>query len=313
MHELEGAAPDKTKNDENGPVDKLVVHASGRKGRMFNGQTASSGLTSKVRLTTKVSYIRIYFKPIHMSAIRLGDISTKAPKDLDKKETKEKTERLIVELDDLQNLLFAENKHSILVIIQGMDGSGKDGVIRNVMGNMNPQGVTVRSYKAPTPEELSHDFLWRIHHHAPAKGMIQVFNRSHYEDILITRVHKWCDDQTAKKRMNAINDFENLLQEHNNTHILKFYLHISPEEQHERLSERMKDLTKMWKYNEKDFEEAKLWGVYMQMYEDCFNNCNNPEWTIVPADQNWYKEYIIASKLNALLKSLDMQFPGMKK
>ena len=157
-----------------------------------------------------------------------------------------------------------------------MDGSGKDGVIRNVLGNMNPQGVTVKSYKAPTPEELSHDFLWRIHHHAPAKGMIQVFNRSHYEDILVTRVHKWCDDKTAKKRMKAINDFEQLLQEHNNTHILKFYLHISPEEQHERLTERMKDPAKMWKYNEKDFEEAKLWDIYMQMYEDCFNNCNDP-------------------------------------
>ena len=138
------------------------------------------------------------------------------------------------ELDELQNLLFAENKHSVLVVIQGMDGSGKDGVIRNVFGNMNPQGVTVKSYKVPTAEELSHDFLWRIHQHAPAKGMIQVFNRSHYEDILVTRVHKWCDDETAQKRMKAINDFEELLQEHNNTHILKFYLHISPEEQHEQ-------------------------------------------------------------------------------
>lgn len=134
----------------------------------------------------------------------------------------------------------------------------------------------MKSYKAPTPEELSHDFLWRIHHATPSKGMIQVFNRSQYEDILITRVHKWCDDETARKRMNAINDFEKLLEQHNNTHILKFYLHISPEEQHERLSERMKDPAKMWKYNEKDFEEAKLWDIYMQMYEDCFNNCNSP-------------------------------------
>jgi PPK2 family polyphosphate:nucleotide phosphotransferase len=187
------------------------------------------------------------------------------------------------------------------------------GVIRNVLGNMNPQGVTVKSYKAPTAEELAHDFLWRIHQHAPSKGMIQVFNRSHYEDILVTRVHKWCDDKTAQKRMKAINNFEELLQEHNSTHILKFYLHISPEEQHERLSERMKDPAKMWKYNEKDFEEAKLWDVYMQMYDDCFNNCNMPEWTIVPADQNWYKEYLIASTLRDKLKSLDMQFPGLKK
>ncbi|MEP6699874.1 MAG: PPK2 family polyphosphate kinase [Bacteroidota bacterium] len=248
-----------------------------------------------------------------MSQIKLSKISTRAPKDLDKNETKAKTDVLVKELDDLQNLLFAEGKHSILLVIQGMDGSGKDGVIRNVMGNMNPQGVNVKSYKAPTPEELSHDFLWRIHHYAPAKGMIQIFNRSHYEDILITRVHKWCDDETATKRMSAINDFEKLLQKHNNTHILKFYLHISPEEQHERLSERMKEPAKMWKYNESDFNEAKLWDVYMGMYEDCFNNCDSPPWTIVPADQNWYKEYIIASQLNELLKSLNMQFPGLKK
>jgi PPK2 family polyphosphate:nucleotide phosphotransferase len=245
--------------------------------------------------------------------LKLSEISTKAPGDLDKNELKDITTKMIKELDDLQNLLFAEGKHSVLIVIQGMDGSGKDGVIRNVLGNMNPQGVTVKSYKAPTSEELSHDFLWRIHQHTPAKGMIQVFNRSHYEDILVTRVHKWCDDKTAAKRMKAINDFEALLQNHNNTHILKFYLHVSPEEQHERLSERMKDPTKMWKYNDRDFEEAKLWDIYMNMYQDCFDNCNNPPWTIVPADQNWYKEYIIASQLHGLLKGLDMQYPGMKK
>ena len=248
-----------------------------------------------------------------MPKISLKDISTKAPDELDKKEAKEKTIEMIRELDELQNLLFAEGKHSVLVVIQGMDGSGKDGVIRNVLGNMNPQGVTVKSYKAPTPEELSHDFLWRIHHYTPGKGMIQIFNRSHYEDILVTRVHKWCDDKTAQKRMKAINDFEHLLQEHNNTHILKFYLHISPEEQQERLTARMKDPAKMWKYNERDFEEAKLWDVYMQMYEDCFNNCNDVPWTIVPSDQNWYKEYVIANSLHSLLNSLDMKYPGLKR
>ena len=248
-----------------------------------------------------------------MSKIKLSEISTRAPRDFDIAATKKKTEAIVSELDEWQNLLFAEGKHSILIVIQGMDGSGKDGIIRNVLGNMNPQGVTVKSYKAPTAEELSHDFLWRIHQHAPAKGMIQVFNRSHYEDILVTRVHKWCDDETATNRMKAINDFEVLLQDHNNTHILKFYLHISPEEQQERLKERMKDPAKMWEYNEKDFEEAKLWDEYMQVYEDCFKNCNNPGWTIVPSDQNWYKEYIIAGKLCDLLKSLDMKFPGLKK
>jgi PPK2 family polyphosphate:nucleotide phosphotransferase len=248
-----------------------------------------------------------------MAKISLKDTDTRAPKELDKKETKEKLEVILGELDDLQNLLFAEHKHSLLVVIQGMDGSGKDGVIRNVFTSMNPQGVDVTSFKVPTPEEMDHDFLWRVHQHAPAKGMIQIFNRSHYEDILVTRVHKWCDDKTAKERMKAINDFEQLLSGHNKTHILKFYLHISREEQHERLTERMKDPAKMWKYNEKDFDEAKLWDVYMQMYEDCINNCNDIPWTIVPSDQNWYKEYVIAGQLHALLKSLDMKYPGLKK
>jgi PPK2 family polyphosphate:nucleotide phosphotransferase len=248
-----------------------------------------------------------------MSRIKLSEISTNAPQDLDKNSIKEEIQDIVKELDDLQNLLFAENKHSILFVIQGMDASGKDGVIRNVVGNLNAQGVAVKSYKAPTAEELSHDFLWRIHKYAPAKGMIQVFNRSHYEDILITRVHKWCNDETAKKRMQAINNFEQLIQEHNNTHILKFYLHVSRKEQDTRLKERMSDPAKMWKYNEDDFAEAKLWDEYMKVYEDCFNHCNRPPWIIVPADQNWYKEFVIASALLKLLKSLDMKYPGLKK
>ncbi len=248
-----------------------------------------------------------------MDKISLQNISTRAGKDFDKQDTKAKTEKILEELNDLQNLLFAENKHSILVVIQGMDASGKDGAIRNVFTSMNPQGVNVKSFKAPTSEELSHDFLWRIHLHAPAKGMIQIFNRSHYEDILITRVHNWCDEKTAHDRMKAINDWEELLSKHNNTYILKFYLHVSPEEQQSRLSERVKDPSKMWKYNENDFQEAKFWNIYMEMYEDCFNNCNMPPWIIVPSDQNWFKEYIIALKLKDTLASLNMQYPGLKK
>lgn len=248
-----------------------------------------------------------------MSKIILSKIDTRAPKGFNKEKTKQKTLKLLEELNELQNVLFAEAKHSVLVVIQGMDASGKDGAIRNVFGKLNPQGVLVQSFKAPTTEELAHDFLWRIHKHTPGKGYIQIFNRSHYEDILITRVHKWCDDSLAKQRMKAINDFENLLENHSNTHILKFYLHISPEEQQARLKERVEDKTKQWKYNANDFEEAKLWKDYMKMYEDCFNNCNEPKWIITPADQNWYKEYIITKELHALLKGLNMQYPGIKK
>jgi PPK2 family polyphosphate:nucleotide phosphotransferase len=248
-----------------------------------------------------------------MGKIKLKDIDTKAPKEFDKKETKEKLEKILEQLDDLQNLLYAESVHSLLIVIQGMDASGKDGAVRNVFGKLNPQGVMVKSFKEPTKEELSHDFLWRIHLHTPAKGMIQIFNRSHYEDILITRVHKWCDDETAKKRMQSINDFEKLLVEHNDTHIFKFYLHISPEEQKKRLEERIQDPTKQWKYNKQDFAEAKFWNDYMKMYEDCFENCNDVPWTIIPADQNWYKEYLIASAVKEALQKFNMKFPGLKK
>lgn len=248
-----------------------------------------------------------------MPAIHLHKISTRAPKGLDKEKTKAKTAKILEELDDLQNLLYAESKHAVLIVIQGMDASGKDGLVRDVFGKLNIQGVTATSFKAPTDLEASHDFLWRIHQHAPAKGMIQVFNRSYYEDILITRVHKWCNDKMAKERMKAINDFEELLAVHNNTHILKFYLHLSPEEQQIRLAERIKNPQKRWKYNDNDFKEAKLWDIYMKMYEDCFAHCNKVPWNITPADQNWYKDHLIASALFDLLKSLKMQYPGLKK
>lgn len=248
-----------------------------------------------------------------MAKIKLSKIDTKAPKQLDKDATKKKLAAIQGELDELQNLLYAEGKHSILVVIQGMDASGKDGLIRDVFGSMNPQGVQVTSFKVPTPEELSHDFLWRIHEHAPAKGMVQVFNRSHYEDVLVTRVHSIIDDKTAVKRMAAINDFEKLLINHNNTHIIKLYLHVSREEQLARLQERMKVPQKMWKYNAKDIEESQLWDNYMDYYEEVFNKCNEPEWNIIPADQNWYKSYLVAKLLRDALEDLKMKYPGMKK
>jgi PPK2 family polyphosphate:nucleotide phosphotransferase len=243
---------------------------------------------------------------------QLKELDTKAPKDFDKSKTKEETEKLLKELDDLQNLLYAESKHAVLVILQGIDASGKDGVIRKVFGSMNPQGVQVQSFKVPTAEELSHDFLWRIHRHVPAKGMIQLFNRSHYEDVLVTRVHRLCDDKTAEERFVAINHFEEMLALHNSTTILKFYLHISRDEQKQRLQERLDDPAKHWKYNAKDEEEAKRWDDYQKVYEDVFQNCNAIPWTIVPADQNWYKEHLIAKKLVEALRGLKMKFPDLK-
>ena len=248
-----------------------------------------------------------------MAKIDLAAISTRAPKEKGKEATKKETDTILKELDDLQNLLFAEGKHAVLIVLQAMDAGGKDGLIRDVFGNMNPQGVSVKSFKAPTDEELSHDFLWRIHKYTPQKGMIKVFNRSHYEDILITRVKGWCDDENAKKRMRAINDFERLLTEHNNTTILKFYLHISPEEQQERLNERIQNPAKQWKYNAQDFVEAKSWDKYMRAYEEAIENCNEIPWNIIPADQNWYKENLVAVKLHETLTGFNMKYPGMKK
>ncbi len=248
-----------------------------------------------------------------MKKIRLKDIDTRAPLEVDKSDTKKEFAHILADLEELQNLLYAEGRHNILIIIQGMDASGKDGLTKDVFTSMNPQGVNVFSYKEPTEEELAHDFLWRIHKQVPARGMIEIFNRSHYEDILVTRVHGMTDDDTAKKRMRAINDFERLLTEHNDTHILKFYLHISQEEQLKRLEERISKPQKMWKYSADDFKESKLWDTYMKYYEDAFEHCKDPAWHIIPADQNWYKSYLVAKTLQKTLKGLNMKFPGMKK
>ncbi len=246
-----------------------------------------------------------------MAKYQLTKISTRAPKSAFKQDFKEQTQKILEDLNVLQNLLYAEGKHAILVILQGMDASGKDGAIKNIFGTMNPQGVQVTSFKVPTQEEAAHDFLWRIHKNTPSKGHIQVFNRSHYEDVLVTRVHGWCNNELAKKRFEAINAFEKILQQ-NNTVILKFYLHVSAEEQALRLQERMSNPAKMWKYNKNDFEEAKLREKYYEYYEACFKKCNDPEWMIVPSDQNWYKEYTIAKALKQTLEQLDMKYPALQ-
>jgi len=246
-----------------------------------------------------------------MANIKLNEISTAPPKSAKKDKIKAELGKITQEISSLQNLLYASSQYALLVILQGMDASGKDGTIKNVFSEVNPQGVEVHSFKVPTELERSHDFLWRIHAEAPEKGIIKIFNRSQYEDILVTRVHKNIDDATAKKRMEAINHFEKLLT-NNNTIVLKFYLHVSHEEQLKRLNERLDNPEKKWKYSGGDFKESVYWDEYRKAYEDAFNNCNDPEWTIVPADKNWYKEYIVASKVRDALKSLHLQYPEIK-
>jgi len=243
--------------------------------------------------------------------IKLDKIPTKSPGSWDKEETKGKTVALLQQLDELQNLLYAQKKHAVLVVMQGMDASGKDSLIKDVFTSMNPQGVRVQSFKEPTAEELSHDFLWRIHKNAPEKGMIQLFNRSHYEDILVTRVHGTCDDKTAAERIRAINHFEELLTA-NHTRILKLYLHVSHKEQVKRLEERLKIPRKMWKYSQADLRESKLWDQYREYYEEAINECNKIPWHIIPSDQNWYKSFCVASLLRDLLQSLKMEYPRLK-
>jgi PPK2 family polyphosphate:nucleotide phosphotransferase len=247
-----------------------------------------------------------------MKKVKLGSIDTRAPKKLQKETVKKETQKLKYKLEELQNLLYAEGKHALLVILQGMDASGKDGVVKNVFEPVNPMGCRVYSFKKPTELEMAHDFLWRIHHQVPENGMMHVFNRSHYEDVVIQRVHAWVDEKTVKQRYRHINNFEALLIE-SGTVVLKFYLHISKEEQLARLEERQSDKTKMWKHNENDFAERKLWNDYMDAYESAFDNCSSPiEWNIIPSDQNWYKEYLVAKKIVESLEALKMKYPGLK-
>jgi PPK2 family polyphosphate:nucleotide phosphotransferase len=246
------------------------------------------------------------------SMIRLSSISTSPPGNVDKDACKDATKEYIRNLEELQRLLYAGSKHSLLIVLQGMDAAGKDGVVREVFSAINPMGVNVKSFKKPTDREMAQDFLWRVHRHAPQKGMIQIFNRSHYEDVLIQRVHQWVDMDTVTRRYAHINAFEKLLQD-NGTHIIKFFLHVSQEEQHERLKERVELRRKMWKHNPNDLNQSARWDEYMSAYEDAITQCSpDIPWTIVPSDKNWYKEYVVAKTIHDVLKGLDMQYPGLE-
>jgi PPK2 family polyphosphate:nucleotide phosphotransferase len=240
--------------------------------------------------------------------IQLSAIPTTAPNGWDKDETEKKTKKLVQRIGYLQELLYAEKKHALLVILQGMDGSGKDGAVHRVFNDCRITGLQITAFKKPTEEEFAHDFLWRIHKNAPAKGMIGIFNRSHYEDILIQRVHGWIDMRRVEQRMRAINAFESLLHSENNTHILKFYLHISKAEQEKQLRERMEEKDKMWKHNPGDWKEREHWDAYMEAYEFAFNNSTLP-WHICPVDDRWYRDYFIAHQIVETLEGLNMQYP----
>jgi PPK2 family polyphosphate:nucleotide phosphotransferase len=213
-------------------------------------------------------------------------------------------------LENLQELLYAEGKHKLLVVLQAMDTGGKDGVIRHVFEGVNPLGVKVASFGRPTDEELAHDYLWRVHAHTPAAGQIAIFNRSHYEDVLVVRVHGLVPEEIWTRRYRQINEWERLLVEEG-TLIRKFYLHISPEQQAERLQERLDDPTKRWKFRLGDLDQRARWGDYMAAYEAVLSQTSTPwaPWYVVPADRKWYRNLVVATVLADTLEGLHMDYP----
>ncbi|MFN8489094.1 MAG: polyphosphate kinase 2 family protein [Caldilineaceae bacterium] len=231
--------------------------------------------------------------------------------DGDKEKGKDRVAELCHRLDELQELLYAEGKHKVLILFQAMDAGGKDGAIRSIFEGVNPQGVKVASFKAPTPEELSHDFLWRIHKQTPGRGEIVIFNRSHYEDVLVVRVHELVSEAVWSKRYDHINHFEKLLADEGTT-ILKFYLHIDQDEQKERFQERLDNPAKRWKFNIGDLAERKLWDKYMAAYEDALSKTSTEwaPWYIVPANRNWYRNLVISEVIVKTLENLHMAYPA---
>ena len=228
----------------------------------------------------------------------------------DKTHDKATVEALATELDQLQNLFYADRRHKLLVILQGTDTSGKDGTLRGVFGRMSPLGVHTVGWKAPTEDERAHDYLWRIHQKVPAAGEVVIFNRSHYEDVLVPPVNGWITPQQTAQRYRHINDFERLLTE-TGTVVLKFMLHISLEEQRERLQERIDDPTKHWKFSAGDLEVRKQWKPYQRAYADLLNATSTPwaPWTVVPSNSKTHRNLMIATIMQATLQQMDLRFP----
>lgn len=247
-----------------------------------------------------------------MRNIKINSLETKAPSDLNKNKIKKETKKIAKEIGELVYKMHAEKKHSLLVVFQGMDSSGKDGSTKNVFGACSPSQIRAYSFKKPTDNEFAHDFLWRCHKLTPAKGEVSIFIRSHYEDILIQKVHNWIDDDRRANRMASINAFEELVTYDNNTTVLKFFLNISKERQEEKLQERIDIPEKQFKHNDGDWEERKHWDKYMECYEYALNHSNIP-WHIIPVDSRWYRNYAIATIVRDKLIELNPQLPTIQR
>jgi PPK2 family polyphosphate:nucleotide phosphotransferase len=227
-----------------------------------------------------------------------------------KAETKAELKRNVARLRELQDVLWAQGKHSLLIVLQAMDAGGKDGTIKHVMRGVNPQGCQVTSFKVPTKEELDHDFLWRVHKVVPRRGYIGIFNRSHYEDVLVVRVHNLVPEEAWRQRYEQINHFEKLLADTGTT-ILKFFLFTSREEQKERFEARLRDPRKNWKFSMGDVKEREYWDDYMRAYEEALSRCSAPwaPWYIVPANRKWYRNLAVSQIVVETLERLDMRYP----
>lgn len=229
---------------------------------------------------------------------------------IERDKAEKKTEKYLDRMADLQERLYAEGKQSLLVVLQAMDAGGKDGTIKKVFDRVNPLGLKIAAFKAPSAEELAHDFLWRVHRQTPPKGYIGIFNRSHYEDVLIVRVNKLVPEAVWKARYDHINAFERLLTG-SGTRVLKFFLHISREEQKERFTERLTEPDKQWKFSMGDLPVREQWPDYMRAYEDAIGQCNTDyaPWHIVPADKKWYRNLVIARTIVETLEDMNPQYP----
>jgi PPK2 family polyphosphate:nucleotide phosphotransferase len=244
--------------------------------------------------------------------VKLGkyDPADKSGFDGDKAAGLRRVAELNQRLEQLQELLYAEGKHRVLVVLQGMDAAGKDGCIRHVFDGVNPQGVQVASFGKPSKEELGHDYLWRIHKHTPAKGRMVIFNRSHYEDVLVVRVHGLVPEKVWQKRYRHINEFERMLADEGTT-ILKFYLHIDRDEQKERFQARLDEREKRWKFRRGDLDERKLWPKYQRAFEALLGETSTDwaPWYVVPANRKWYRNLVVLTAIVDALEGLDMSFP----
>jgi PPK2 family polyphosphate:nucleotide phosphotransferase len=246
-------------------------------------------------------------KTLHLSEIDPGETpGCKFPEDgLDE------TQHLLERMFELQELLYAVKKQNLLIVLQGLDTAGKDGVVRHVFRGLNPEGLKVACYKAPSSEELTHDFLWRIHRNAPAKGEISIFNRSHYEDVLVTRVHGLVPETVWRQRYGLINDFERLLTLENNTRVLKFYLHVSPDEQLARFKVRLDEPGHQWKISTGDYSERKFWKEYTEAFEDAImeTSTETAPWFVIPSDHKWYRNLVISRIIVQALEDFDLKTP----